>query len=252
MGNVEVAGIISMCDFPLAPLVAVKLGLYVDYLVLGYDVTKGVFEGTGKGGMYHYNILRSINPFKIPVDHFVIESEEEGSKAEACLRRLDNIAPKYVFHSDSDEVFPLDDTKFWKEFADFKKSDKMYMDFEFVMASVNDQSVPKSPLVRHGRIFKWRQGVSYGKYGERIRGIPRYNGVLSDKVFHASSKIFHYWAFYPEWEKRKAFHWLRRGESRRQMVDRWRAGGVLERLEGFIREYDELKGVLNEMSCYWG
>lgn len=197
----KIAGMMAICDFPIAPLMAIKLSHNVDYLILRYDTKQG-HKRDGIGGKYHYDLLTTLNPFNIPVDHFI--SDKGGGNSvcflEELIERVDKYKPDFVFQCDSDEMYPFCNS-FWREFDKFAESDCDYMQFDWRMITRDNRKVPLAPTSKHTKIYRWCEGIKFNGGGGF--GKPKFPFARKPKIYNAKNMMEHWWTYTPELQKIK-------------------------------------------------
>lgn len=207
-----IAGMMPICDFPLAPLMAAKFAQNVDYLLLRYDTKKG-HNLDGYGGKVNFALLNQLNPFNIPVYHMISEKGTGSSQIflEEMMRHFDDIKPDYVFQMDTDECYPGNfGESFWWEFEQFKIGNYDYMMFDYEMATYDGRTVPLAPLKPHVRVYRWQENISFTENykGFNIPNLP-FKKYGEHKKYHAKCKMIHYWAFTPELQKFKEDYYVK-------------------------------------------
>lgn len=121
---------------------------------------------------------------------------------ESLLRLLDDKKPDIVIQLDQDEQFQ---DGIMDEIKQFYKSDKVCMMFDYRMVTDDGREVEKYPSLRHCKVFKWKEGLTFYPYAGLALPTQYANTLIEmkDKYWLANTKILHYCFYTPEMEREK-------------------------------------------------
>ena len=121
---------------------------------------------------------------------------------EHLLRKLDTVKPDIVIQLDQDEQF---EDSIINEIERFKDSDKLCMMFDYKMVTDDNREVSKYPSLRHCKVFKWREGLTFHPYAGLALPTQYANTLneMKDRYWLSYAKVLHYCFFTPEMEKEK-------------------------------------------------
>ena len=142
---------------------------------------------------------------KLPVDIYRVHDFPNWNSwnwREHLLRKLDTVKPGIVIQLDQDEQF---DSGIIDEIERFYHSDKLCMMFDYRMITDNDRKVAKYPSLRHCKVFKWKEGLTFHPYAGLALPTQYANTVaeMKNRYWLAETKILHYCFYTPDMEKAK-------------------------------------------------
>jgi len=194
-----IAGVMAICNFPLAPVLSRELAKKVDHMSLRFDKVNGdrkIWEECKKD-------IKEI----CPSTHF-FESDIKWNRwnwRSELLRSLDHIRPEYVLFIDEDEEY---DSNFDEDFKRFRLSEFPMMMFDYRMITDDNRQVMKYPKARHCKAYKWMPGIKYQPY--HGYAIPDFPGepkpTYHTNRYRAESRIKHYCFYTREMEESKILH----------------------------------------------
>ena len=190
-----VAGMVSVKDFPLAPLMLRNLSNFCQQLVIRFDAAEREYPDLWT------KCMESIpNSTKVHVFHSYTRWNRWNWREE-LLQTMNDFEPDCVLTPDSDERFPWG---FDETIEDFMNSKANYMLFKASMVTQTPRSVPLYPGGPHCKMFKWEPGMTYTDYRGFAR--PWFGNHKPGNIYEPMGEILHYCFWTPEMEQNKVLH----------------------------------------------